>query len=70
MVQEDRNNKFLQILNLLDDLCLKPIVNCRNMGEKEGKQKRQKEMHKEGEGKMKGGKGQIKSSPVAVRPTP
>jgi len=51
MVQEDGNSKFLQILNLLDDLCLKPIVNCRNMGEKEGKQKRQKEMHKEGEGR-------------------
>jgi hypothetical protein len=34
-----------------DDLCLKPIVNCRNMGAKEGKQKRQKELHKEGEGR-------------------
>jgi hypothetical protein len=36
------------------------------MGERKGKQKRQKEMHKEGEGR----KGQIKNSPHAVHPTP
>jgi hypothetical protein len=37
MVQEDGNNKFLQIFNLLDDLCFKPIVNCREHGRKERK---------------------------------
>ena len=61
MVEEDGNNKFFQIFNSLHDLCLKPIVNCRNMGEREGKQKRQKEMHKEGEGRKEGRKeGQMK----------
>jgi hypothetical protein len=57
MVQEDGNNKFLQVLNILDDLCLKPIVNCTNMGEKEGKQNRQKECIKKGkEGRKEGRK--------------